>query len=263
VIVPFGREGIATLMALRRLFPARPVTLIGATALGCHIPMTWRRTEDLDIVVALSIEDASRTLGSVPGWSRNPRKEHEWRAPEGVQIDLLPVSDEALASGALVWPSTGHTMSLLGMRHALAAAPTEIAEGLELAIPSVPVIALLKMVSFLDRPFERERDLSDLAHIFNEYPAADDERLFTSAIVERGLTLETAMTYVLGGELAKLADSAEAAAVRQFLQRVRRSELGRFVVNGPWSRFEPEQAESRLDALEAGFLDGLTQRAAN
>ncbi|MBI5544618.1 MAG: hypothetical protein HY901_12065 [Deltaproteobacteria bacterium] len=144
-------------------------------------------------------------------------------------------------------------MSLVGMRHALSSPQTQVAAGLAIAVPSVPIIALLKMASYLDRPPERERDLSDLAHVVNEYPPADDDRLFESGIAERGLTLETAMPFVLGRELAALTDAAEAAVVRRFLQRVRSSDLGRFVANGPWSTFEPEQAESRLDALELGF----------
>ena len=259
MILPLPGEAISALLSLREAFPTQPLALIGAAALGCHIPMRWRRTADLDLVVALSIKDAAKALAGRPGWSRSSRREHEWRSPEGALIDLLPVSAQALASGVLVWPGTGNRMSVLGMRHALSSPPTEIAEGLNISIPSVAVIALLKMVSYLDRPTERERDLNDLAHIINEYPAADDDRLFDGEVGERGLTLETALPFVLGRELAALTDSAEADAVRQFLQRVRGPDLGRFVANGPWSAFEPERAESRLDALVLGFSTGFPE----
>jgi predicted nucleotidyltransferase len=251
--VALGQDALEALVAFRRAFPTRPVAFIGAAALGCHIPMNWRRTEDLDLVVALSIEDASRTLAALTGWSQDERKEHEWRSPRGVLVDVLPVSEQALASGVLVWPRSGNRMNLVGMRHALSSPAMQIAPGLELALPPVPVIALLKMASYLDRPAERERDLSDLAHVIDEYPPADDDRLFEGGLAERGLTLEAVLPFVLGRELAALADATEADVVRRFLQRVRSSDLGRFVANGPWSRFEPEQAESRLDALELGF----------
>ncbi|MBI5544617.1 MAG: hypothetical protein HY901_12060 [Deltaproteobacteria bacterium] len=98
MIVPLGQDAIAAMVALQQAFPTKPLVLIGAAALGCHIAMKWRRTEDLDLVVALSIEDATRTLHSLTGWSQNKRKEHEWRSPQGILIDLLPVSDQALAS---------------------------------------------------------------------------------------------------------------------------------------------------------------------
>ena len=253
MIAPLAQDAIAALLAMRAAFPSQPLALIGATALGCHIPMKWRRTEDLDLVVALSIEDASRALAALPGWSQNDRKEHEWRSPRGVLVDLLPVSTQALAARVLLWPRTGHAMSLVGIRHALSSPAISITEGLVLAVPSVAIIAILKMVSYLDRPWERERDLSDLAHILHECPPADDDRLFEGEIHDRGLTLETALPFILGREIAVLVDTAEADAVQRFLQRVRTSDLPRFVANGPWSRFEPEQAESRLDALVQGF----------
>ena len=65
--------------------------------------------------------------------------------------------------------------------------------------------------------------------------------------------MQTAPAFVLGREVAALVDEAEGDAVRRFVLRVRGADLGRFVANGPWSKFEPEEAESRLDALAAGF----------
>jgi hypothetical protein len=89
------------------------------------------------LVVALSVEDASKVLASLSGWSQNDRKEHEWRSPDGVFVDLLPISAQALASGVLVWPRSGNNMSLVGMRHVLSTPTAQIAEGLELAVKSV------------------------------------------------------------------------------------------------------------------------------
>jgi predicted nucleic acid-binding protein len=143
MIAPLAQDAIAALLAMRAAFPSQPLALIGATALGCHIPMKWRRTEDLDLVVALSIEDASRALAALPGWSQNDRKEHEWRSPRGVLVDLLPVSTQALAARVLLWPRTGHAMSLVGIRHALSSPAISITEGLALAVPSVAIIRTL------------------------------------------------------------------------------------------------------------------------
>ncbi len=44
----------------------------------------------------------------------------------------------------------------------------DVDEGLSVPIAPVPVIAVLKMISYLDRPAERERDLRDLAHTSRE-----------------------------------------------------------------------------------------------
>ena len=45
MIAPLAQDAIAALFAMRAAFPSQPLALIGATALGCHIPMKWRRTE--------------------------------------------------------------------------------------------------------------------------------------------------------------------------------------------------------------------------
>ncbi len=244
---------LEALSSIRSAFPKQRLALVGAAALGFHIPMRWRRTEDLDLVVAVSIDQASRLMAALSGWSQDPRKEHQWRSPQGVLVDILPVSRKALAERALLWPGSGFSMSLVGIRHAFSSPLTQLAKGLALCVSTVPVIALLKMVSFLDRPSERERDLTDLAHIMNEYPTADDDRLFEAGIRERGLTLETALPFVLGRELAGLVDDIEADAVSRFIERARGPSLPRFAANGPWSRFDLEQSESRLDALAKGF----------
>ena len=254
MIVPLDQDSIAALADIRVAFPSQPVALVGAAALGCHLSMKWRRTEDLDLVIAVSVEDAARALGSLPRWKQNERKEHEWRSPRGAVVDVLPVSKDALERRVLVWPRTGYQMSLIGIRHALAAPSHQFGDGLELAVPTVPVIALLKMVSYLDRPAERERDLVDLAHIFNDYPSSDDDRLYAAEVYEHGLHLESAPPFVLGREIAAVVDTVEADAVRRFLDRVRNADLLRFVTLGPWPGSEPERVEARIDAFATGFL---------
>ena len=57
-------------------------------------------------------------------------------------------------------------MSLVGMDLAFKYAARH-AGGALVAPP--PVVALLKMVAFADRPAERERDLVDIAHLLDAY----------------------------------------------------------------------------------------------
>lgn len=254
MIASLDPAALAALRMVRTAFPTQALTLIGAAALGCHIPMRWRRTQDIDLVVAVSVEDASQALSALGSWVQDPRKEHEWWAPNGACVDILPVSADALAHRVLVWPRTGHEMSLVGIRHALSAPPVPLVGGFELSVPGVAVIALLKMAAYLDRPSERERDLKDLAHILDEYPSMDDERLYgDEGILALGLMGHEAQPFLLGRELAALVDEVERAAVEGFLTRALGADLPRFVANGPWSRFEPERAESRLNALAKGF----------
>jgi len=53
MILPLAQDAVAALRSLRAAFPIQPLALVGAAALGCRIPMKWRRTEDLDLVLAV------------------------------------------------------------------------------------------------------------------------------------------------------------------------------------------------------------------
>src|ERR1700737_870431 len=107
---------------------------------------------------------------------RNPRQEHERLSPIGIKGDVLPAGPSLLAAGEVVWPSTGARMNLTGLRLALEKSiPFEIEPGLSIPVAPVVVISVLKMISYMDRPPVRERDLHDLAYILdNCVPPTDD-----------------------------------------------------------------------------------------
>lgn len=75
--------------------------------------MSWRRTADVDFAVALTV-DALPALASRPGWSRHPRREHEFYAPGGAKVDLTPASPQLIRAGRLEWRNRDF-MSLVGM----------------------------------------------------------------------------------------------------------------------------------------------------
>ena len=76
---------LAALREIERLWPEANAVVIGATALGFYFDMSWRRTADVDFAVALTV-DALPALASRPGWSRQPRREHEFYAPGGAKV---------------------------------------------------------------------------------------------------------------------------------------------------------------------------------
>lgn len=247
------------LVVVRSAFPEARIALVGAEAIGCHIRLTWRTTSDLDLAIAVA--DATQGLSRLKGWVQSPRKEHEWRAPNGLRLDILPISPEALRRGFLTWPKSGQVMSVAGFRQALAAESQEFAPGLRVCLPALPVLALLKMAAFLDRPADRGRDLEDFAQILNEYPSADDDRLFTNpAIQQLSLNVDESQAFVLGQELGTLVDDSERKVVAGFLARLRGLDAARFVRAGPWSRFEPEPVEARVRALAVGFTCACKQK---
>ena len=109
-------------------------------------------------------------------------------------------------------------MNLTGLRLALEkCVPLEIEPGFSIPVASVAVIALLKMISYLDRPHERNRDLSDLAYILEDYIPPDDDRRFAPQVLDAGVKYEQASAYVLGLDLRELANDAERQAVESFV----------------------------------------------
>lgn len=261
MIASFSAAQIEALRTVSRLWPDTDWCLVGASALGCHLDMRWRKTGDLDLILAVNRPGLLAGLGTQAGWTRHRTKEHEWYGPGPVQVDIVPAGPELIASGQVTWES-GHQMSLLGMRHALArAAKVGIAPDLTIRLTPLHVIALLKVVSYLDRPPARERDLADLGYILEEYVPVDDDRRFATE-VPLETEFECRPAFLLGFDLAPLLDAAERAALKEFIARLRgrgadttRSILLR---TGPsrW-RAEDEDPAARLDAVIDALERGL------
>ncbi|MEO7036984.1 MAG: hypothetical protein ABI548_23745 [Polyangiaceae bacterium] len=49
------RAQLEALRSVQAACPRTPLCLIGAAALGLHIPLSWRTTADLDLVVPVSL----------------------------------------------------------------------------------------------------------------------------------------------------------------------------------------------------------------
>lgn len=215
---PFRPAQVAALRTLAELWKDRPFSLVGAAALRCQLDLRWRRTEDLDISLAVSIDEYPGGLDGVPGWSRHPRHEHEWHGPDAVYVDLLPAGPGLLKAGKVVWPRSGFVMNLAGFRHAFAQArPLVIEPGLTIPVAPVHVIALLKMISYLDRPAQRERDLIDLGYMLDEYLNPRDNRRYSDRLVASGVDHEDQGAFALGDDVGGLVDAAERGLVERFL----------------------------------------------
>jgi hypothetical protein len=77
------------------------------------------------------------------------------------------------------------------------------------------------MISYLDRPAERERDLNDVVHILENYVAPDDERRFAPEVVDAQVEFEHASAYLLGFDVREILNGAERELIDAFVARIR------------------------------------------
>jgi predicted nucleotidyltransferase len=247
------------LRELRALWPQHRLVLIGASALGCFLEMRWRKTHDLDLSVSIAPSEFPAGLDARRNWVEDPHTPHRWISPQGVRVDFVPADPETIRARRLEWPD-GFVMNLVGFRLVFEHPITvQLAEDLEFDVAGLPVIALLKMAAYLDRPYARQDDLSDIGFILSEGIDANDEDRYSDEMRSKNLTYDLAAPYLIGRRLGRMADEEEKELAGRFVVKALDEEdahqthvrLARF---GPraWQR-TPRIMVSCLKA----FRDGL------
>ena len=218
--LPLSRDQIDALVSLRRIFGERQCVLIGAAALAIHVPLR-RETKDVDLVVVVSETDLPNILEDA-GWQRDKRMAQRWHSPGGAAADILPATAELVARGEIRFDGDTKSMSLLGFDLALKHTIQKDLPGTEakIEIADLPVVVVLKMVAWLDRPAERSKDLGDLALILEKALVDADERRWDGPVFDSGLEHEDQSAFFVGLEVAKIAAPQHLEAVERFLARV-------------------------------------------
>jgi len=117
---------LAQLQDLRELLEsceanAIDVVIIGSMAYRLFIDDVARETADIDLAVAVDLEDPSasyRMLESLK-WQRSERLEQRWQTARRVWVDSLPAGPALRARGTMEWPRSGFVMSLAGFEHGI------------------------------------------------------------------------------------------------------------------------------------------------
>ena len=149
-------------------------------------------------------------------------------------------------------------MSLLGFEHVFAdAVEYAVAPNLSVKVISLPVLALLKIVAYLDNPYEREKDVEDLATLLTRYEP-DDAARFSDEVLDAGLSYDTAGPFLIGKALRALCSNEEAALVENFLSQVDHEESRSFnifarTLNTATDEASASRAHTLLEALTLGF----------
>jgi predicted nucleotidyltransferase len=149
-------------------------------------------------------------------------------------------------------------MSLVGFEHVFTRSrPVALKAGLEIHVAPLEVLALLKLISYQDRPAERTHDLHDLAFILEEYLAADDMRRWDDDVLDMQLPFEEVSAFALGRDMAGFVTERDVHQVQSFLARLyddRDATCSRLAALGPpsWERAE-EIARARFESFARGL----------
>lgn len=199
------------------------VVVIGAMSLLIHFGNLGRYTRDIDLTVALDLEEFGGLTARLTAveWTRAPKLEHRWIAPQKTIVDLLPAGPGLRGHGSITWPESQFTMSLAGFEHVFAnAVKLSLPEGTVISVAALSSVALLKMIAYMEDPYKRAKDLQDIRLILSRYEQGSD-RLFSDAVFDAQLS-DFAFTgaLLLGIDMRDLVARSERRYVEEFVQRL-------------------------------------------
>jgi len=258
-LIPFPERHVAAIRALQSLWNSGQFIVIGAAAIARHLDFRWRGTIDLDLSVASGLDTYARDLENL-GWRRERGAPQRWNVPpDDFLVDVLPSGASLVSQGGFTWPDGGAHMSLVGFRLAFAdAVSVEIASRSAVRVASLRSIVVLKIAAYLDRPWERDNDLADIAHIMSEYVGTTADKRWSDEIVNLGIDFEDVSPFVLGKEIGALVDPAERRLLQKFFATIEDPEdqlstLPRMAERASAAWKDPARLRLRLSALRRGF----------
>jgi len=209
--------------------------VVGATArdmifeLG-HGRPSRRATNDKDFGVRVSswaeFEKLTESL-MITGLFKETKEVQRLVYRGELLVDILPFGGIAGAQGEIRWPPDGAVvMSMVGFEDAYRAAlgvRVRATPPLDILVASTPGLAIMKLISWADRPQERSRDAVDLAFILERYlDAGNHDRLFEKHIdlVEvENFDYVRAGARLLGRDLARIGEPETIGRITEILAR--------------------------------------------
>jgi predicted nucleotidyltransferase len=229
--------------------------IIGAMAYRLFIEDANRLSFDIDLAIALDLEafEGFKKASTVLGWRQDERQEQRWLTARGNRLDLLPAGPSIRKQRRLKWPRSGFVMSLAGFDHVFQnAARRDIGGGLIYSVVPPPVLALLKIVSYLDDPQRRAKDLLDFRGLLKHYQR-DSERIFSDAVFRADLPdVEFASAFLLGRDLGEIANPEDFPVINIFIRQM--ANLPRSAsMDDDWHLREVSHFQSQLSAFSKGL----------
>jgi predicted nucleotidyltransferase len=140
-------------------------------------------------------------------------------------VDLIPFGGIETSPNTIAWPpDMAIMMNVAGYSDALAAAvEVEVSPGVNMAIASLPGIAMLKLFAWAERGQENPKDAIDLVALLRSYHEAGNEnRIYgeeaaLKALETVGYDIELAGAWLLGNDVLAMASAQTNTDLRALL----------------------------------------------
>ena len=178
----------------------------------------------------------------------------------GRKVDIVPFGGVEDEGSAIRWPPDGaHVMSVVGFKEALATAETIRIADFDIRVVSVPALAALKLIAWLDRRMEDSKDAVDFERIIRTYEHVIGERMFQGLefeiLKEVDFEMEKAAAQILGVHVASACAASTVEVIKGLLQADRdRSLLIAQMDAGKFSSGQQLQAPQQVEFFEKGLL---------
>jgi predicted nucleotidyltransferase len=213
-----------------------------------------RVTADVDVAMVASGGSVAEGL-SAAGWTQDSGVMHRWRL-QGAMVDVIQVSEEDLLAGVV--DLDGAALSVVGFDLAFSEGNIiRVTPATEVRVPPLSVLVLLKMIAWMDRPYERAKDLGDIAHIWDNALSDDDRWTEPSPWLDEEVDYDNQSPFSVGWRLGQIARPGHVHWAKRFLDEVRDDESPAFAQFMRASRYAGSAPEAKLRGRLLAFELGL------
>lgn len=258
-----------------------PFFIVGAMARDivlehCYKLPPRRSTRDLDIGVEVAGWDEFNNLSQAlisSGKFKGTEQQHVLMYGE-FKVDIVPFGGVSPDQKIISWPPEHAViMSILGFKEAYDTSlliRIHDAPVLEVRVPTVPGMALMKIISWNDRYPERPKDAEDLLFLMDHYASTGNEdRLYGQEarfMEKEGFDIDLAAIRLLGHDMATMATKMTRDLVKGILsgefdddddhhRRLIRDMIGSSFA----ARERVDNIREKLKRLRQGFDEGLNE----
>lgn len=225
---PFSERHVRAVESVRNLWPGERFVIVGGLAVAHHTGMPWRVTRDMDVAIAIQVEEFPGPLLKMESWGPDPEgREHRRVFEESLFVDFLPVGSALDGDKTITWPESQQEMTVVGFRLAFEhATEVTIGAGTRACVADLPAVILLKMIAFAESPADRSRDLHDMVSVIMWNEEAAGDRLFDERLVDLDLQVDEAAAFLMGEDVGALADDSYFRKIDEFFEVANQGHLG-------------------------------------